>query len=187
MESRDKKRRFPPPWRAERNEHGYAVLDANGIVLARCYCRDDLHAAQWDSYWENLTSDEARRIAMAIARIPDFLRAYPGFEKRQVQRVGRYWKSSHPYHVALQDAYLQENYDEIAACCRYNNVPFDATGEKLQRGHIRWCVYEFERQFDAVRFWDKFDGKWLLGDEFMTPERPGDLPRMKSLKHKGAI
>lgn len=187
MESRDQKRRFPPPWPVERTQHGYVVKDANGVVLASIYCRDDMHAAQFDNYMQHLTSDEARRIAKAIARLPDFLRQYPGFEKRQVQWVGRYWKSSHPYHVALQNSYVQENYDEIVACCRYNSVPFDATGERIERGHIRWCVYEFERQFDAIRFWDKFEGKWVVADDFVFPEQPSDLPKMKSLKRKGAI
>lgn len=188
MSQEEQKRRFPPPWGVEETKGQYRVKDANGITLACIYSRDDLHAAQWDYYKAHLTSDEARRIAKAIARLPDFLRTYPEFERRRVERVGRYWKSSHPYHVALQNAYVQENYDEIVACCRYNNVPFDTTGEKLDRGNIRWCVYEFARQFDAIRFWDKFNGKWLVGDEFICPERPNELPqKMKSLKHKGAI
>jgi hypothetical protein len=186
MESRDEKRRFPPPWPVERTQHGYVVKDANGVVLASIYCRDDLHAAQFDDYRKHLTSDEARRIAKAIARIPDFLQVHPEFVERRVKRIGR-WRASHPYHVALQNSYVQENYDAIAACCRYNNVPFDATGEKIERGYIRWCVYEFERQFDAIRFWDKFEGRWIESDEFIFPARPVDLPRMKSLRYKGSI
>lgn len=187
MESREPKRRFPPPWTAEPTEHGYAIKDANGLTLACVYSRDDLHANQWSFAHQYLTSDEARRIAKAIARVPDFLRTYPEFEQRRVERKGRYWKSSHPYHVALKNAYVQENYDEIVACCRYNNVPFDATGEKLDLIGIRWLTYEFARQFDAIRFWDKFNGIWLVRDEFIYLGRPNDLPRMKSLKHRGAI
>ena len=162
------------------------MKDANGLTLAWAYSRDDFHRNDWSFAYQHLTSDEARRIAKAIARIPDFLRTYDGFQTRGLTRIGR-WRSSHPYHVALQNSYVQENYDELVACCRFNSVPFDATGEKLERGFVRWIVYEFERQVDAIRFWDKFDGRWLVKDEFIFPERPGDLPRMKSLKHKGAI
>lgn len=100
-------------------------------------------------------------------------------------RIGR-WRSSHPYHVALQEAYVQENYDEIVACCRYNRVPFDSTGEKIHRRFVRWGVYEFAFQFDAIRFWDKFKGKWIVGDEFIEAEAVRFAP-MQSLKHRGAI
>ncbi len=103
-----------------------------------------------------------------------------------MQQIGR-WKSSHPYHVALQEAYVQENYDEIRACCRYNKVPFDATGEKIERGFVRWAVYEFAFQFDAIRFWAKFGGKWIVGDKLIEPIAPDNLKPMQSLKHKGAI
>ncbi|MEG3804963.1 hypothetical protein DBT46_003855, partial [Aerococcus mictus] len=170
----------------ERTQHGYVVKDATGIVLASVYCRDDLHAAQFDDYWKHLTSDEARRIAKAIARLPEFLKAEPAFPARRVKRIGR-WRSSHPYHVALQEPYVQENYDEIAACCRYNRVPFDATGEKIERGLVCWGVYEFAFQFDAIRFWDKFSGKWIVADDFIEVEAPRDLKRMQSLRHKGAL
>lgn len=163
MESREPKRRFPPPWKVEASKDQYRVTDANGVTLACIYSRDDLHASQWGYYQAHLTSDEARRIATAIARLPEFLKAEPAFPARGVTRIGR-WRSSHPYHMALQEAYVQENYDEILACCRYNKVPFD-----------------------AIRFWDKFKGKWIVGDDFIEPEQLSDLPRMKSLKHKGAI
>jgi hypothetical protein len=73
MESSEHKRRFPPPWTVERDQHGFQVRDSNGILLASVYCRDDLHAARWDDYNKHLTSDEARRIANAIARIPELL------------------------------------------------------------------------------------------------------------------
>lgn len=185
MKSSEPKRRFPPPWTVERTGGGYVAKDANGVTLAHVYCPHEGNAEIWDS--KHLTSDEARRIAKAIARLPEFLRTHPDFVQRRLERRGRYWKATHPYHVALQDAYVQENYDEIVACCRYNNVPFDATGEKLERGMVRWLTYEFARQFDAIRFWDKFEGKWMLNDEFIFPECPKDLPKMKSLKHKGAI
>ena len=186
MKSSNPKRRFPPPWPIERTEHGYAVKDANGVTLAYVYSRDDLHACKWDDYLSHLTSDEARRIATAISRIPEFLKVEAGFSPRRTSQQ-RYGTSVAPYHVALAEAYLQENYDEIVACCALNRVPFEATGEILDRGGLRWRTYEFARQLDAIRFWDKFQGRWMIGSDFHFPERPAGLLPMRSLRHPGAI
>jgi hypothetical protein len=181
------KRRFPAPWTVVRGSDSFAVNDANGVTVAHVHCRDDLHAVSWSSAHEHLTSDEARRIALAIARLPEFLRPYPEFVPRHGQKRGRYWQASHPYHIALPEAYVNENYDEIVACCAYNNVPFDPTGEILDRIGIRWRTYQFIRQFDALRFWDKFEGRWMLGNDFHFPQRPNDLPVMKSLPGKSYL
>jgi hypothetical protein len=59
-------RRFPPPWTAIRAPGGYRVDDANGVTLAFVYGRDDGGAAH-----RNLTVDEARRIALAVAQPPE--------------------------------------------------------------------------------------------------------------------
>jgi hypothetical protein len=49
---------------------GYVVRDANGQALAYLYSRDnDAEARQA----KVLTMDEARRIAINIARLPEFL------------------------------------------------------------------------------------------------------------------
>jgi hypothetical protein len=176
MESSSQKRRFPPPWTVEKTEHGYAVKDANGVVLASIYCRDDLHATQWANYTSHLTSDEARRIATAIARIPEFMRPTLGFCSRE--GGDRRWRPSRPYHVALRDWYVRENWDRINALCAYNGVPFDPTGQRINSdGH--WCVYEFVRQVDAMMFWDKFGGRWIRHKDFFYPDRPDDMPVMK--------
>jgi hypothetical protein len=187
MESRKPTRRFPPPWPVEKTEHGYIIRDQNGVSLAHVYCRDDLHASKWGDYLQHLTSDEARRIATAISRLPEFLKVEPQFEARRVKRHGRYWKASAPYHVALLEAYLNENYDEIAACCAFNRVPFAATGEILMVGGVRWRTFEFARQYDGIRFWDKFEGRWVVGNDFHYPERPKGLVPMMSLRRRGAI
>jgi hypothetical protein len=47
------------------------VKDANGIVVATVHCRDDLQ--KWSFGHSNLSSEEARKIAKAIACIPEFM------------------------------------------------------------------------------------------------------------------
>jgi hypothetical protein len=63
-------RRFPAPWGADRTPHGYVVRDGNGPELAYIYARATEAEAMQAKV---LTKDEARRIAINIARLPDLL------------------------------------------------------------------------------------------------------------------
>lgn len=113
----------------------------------------------------HLTSEEARRIAAAIARIPEFLKQRKGFYARG---PGIYrWSMARPFHVAFEDSYVRANWDGINAQCRFNSIPFDAIGEKIRREGLR-CAYQFAQQLDAMMAWDRFKGRWMLGRSLIS-------------------
>ena len=117
MKSSDPKRRFPPPWRVEQaGTDCYEIRDANGFRLATVHCRDNLQ--KWTFGHSHLTSDEPRRIANAIARLPELLMQRRGF----FPLGGGHdrWKPSRPYHVALEDSYVRAHWDEINALCKHS-------------------------------------------------------------------
>jgi hypothetical protein len=58
-------RRFPAPWRADKVPGGYVVRDAAGQALAYLYGRETEADARQAKV---LTNDEARRIAINVAR-----------------------------------------------------------------------------------------------------------------------
>jgi hypothetical protein len=60
-------RRFPAPWRADKMPGGYVVRDANGQALVYLYSRDSEAEAMQAKV---LTADEARRIAINVAKLP---------------------------------------------------------------------------------------------------------------------
>lgn len=69
---------FPPPWTVDRpHPDSFVVKDGDGLVVATVHCRGDLQ--EWSFGHSKLTSDEANRIAAAIARIPKFMMQRKGF------------------------------------------------------------------------------------------------------------
>ena len=67
-------RRLPAPWTVERIPAGWTVLDASGRRVAYVYGTDERFGVGDD----RLTADEARRVAAAIARLPELLGARSG-------------------------------------------------------------------------------------------------------------
>jgi hypothetical protein len=65
-------RRFPPPWTVVQLPGGLKVVDAQGQSLAYVYSRENAADA---AIAKVLTEDEARRIAVNIAKLPVLLGA----------------------------------------------------------------------------------------------------------------
>jgi hypothetical protein len=60
---------LPSAWRADPIPGGYVVRDANGQAIAYLYSRENEAEARQAKV---LTKDEARRVAINIARLPEY-------------------------------------------------------------------------------------------------------------------
>jgi hypothetical protein len=66
------RRRFPPPWSVEELDACFVVKDSAGQKLAYVYYEDEPGRR---SAAKLLSKDEARRIAMNIAKLPELLQS----------------------------------------------------------------------------------------------------------------
>jgi hypothetical protein len=67
-------RGFPSPWTVEDHDACFIVRDANGQAFGYFYFEED-HGRR--SAANLLTKEEARRIAVNFARLPELLRSQP--------------------------------------------------------------------------------------------------------------
>ena len=67
-------RRFPPPWIVEDHLACFIVKDSDGQALAYVYYEEE---PERQAAAKQLSKDEARRIAVNFARLPEPLRSQP--------------------------------------------------------------------------------------------------------------
>ena len=71
-------RRFPAPWTAVELQESFRIEDAKGFPLAYVYFADD---PERRSVTGRMSRDEARRIAIGMAALPDLRMALRDYEK----------------------------------------------------------------------------------------------------------
>ncbi|AWN43205.1 MULTISPECIES: hypothetical protein [Methylobacterium] len=85
-------RRFQPPWRLVELEEAIRIEDASGFPVAYVYLADD---EQRRSAAQRMSREEARRIAIRIAAIPEMQIAMMELENERDEALALSAKKKH--------------------------------------------------------------------------------------------
>lgn len=80
-------RRFPRPWAVDERPESFIIRDANSFPIAYVYFCDN--GERRASMIERMSKDEARRIAVNMARLPDLLSPPRNDESPGAEAPGR--------------------------------------------------------------------------------------------------
>lgn len=78
---------------------------------------------------------------------------------------------THPYHVAIFKSRMRELWPSIRDYFIVNHCVVRQDMPDLIVEAYRWRVFAFTHQFQAIHFYERFAGMWVLGAGLIRPQR----------------